>query len=143
MLESSKITKFPRMVDQTSVELYKLATERERYRAIFEMGPVAVYSCDATGVIDNCNARAVELWGRAPEIGDTDEMFCGSHKLYRPDGTHMPLRECPMAEVVSGKMREVRDQEVMIERPDGSRITVIVNIRPMTNERGEITGAIN
>ncbi len=32
---------------------------------------------------------------------------------------------------------------MIIERPDGSRVTVIVNIRPLKNERGEITGAIN
>ena len=115
----------------------------ERYRALFEMGPVAVYSCDASGVIDNFNARAAELWGRAPAPGDTDERFCGSYKLFLPDGTYTPHDECPMAQVVSGRMAEVRDQEVLIERPDGSRVTVIVNIRPLTNQRGEVTGAIN
>jgi len=115
----------------------------ERYRALFEMGPVAVYSCDVSGVIDNFNARAAELWGRAPEPGDTDERFCGSYKLFLPDGTYMPHDECPMALVVSRRMAEARDQEVLIERPDGSRITVIVNIRPLTNHRGEVTGAIN
>jgi PAS domain S-box-containing protein len=115
----------------------------ERYRALFEMGPVAVYSCDLSGVIDNFNARAAELWGRAPEPGDTDERFCGSYKLFLPDGTYMPHDECPMAQVVSGRMAEARDQEVLIERPDGSRVTVIVNIRPLTNQSGELTGAIN
>ena len=48
-----------------------------------------------------------------------------------------------MAEVVSGTISEVRDAEVLIERPDGSRVTVIVNIRPLKNQRGEVTGAIN
>ena len=38
-----------------------------------------------------------------------------------------------MAEVVSGKISEARDAEVLIERPDGSRITVVVNIRPLKN----------
>src|SRR6185437_841568 len=33
--------------------------------------------------------------------------------------------------------------EVLIERPDGSRVTVVVNIRSLKNERGEVTGAIN
>jgi len=48
-----------------------------------------------------------------------------------------------MAEVFAGKIPEARDAEVLIERPDGSRVTVIVNIRPLKNERGEIIGAIN
>lgn len=123
--------------------LEKALNERDRYRALFEMGPIAVYSCDASGVIDHCNQRAVELWGRAPRRGDTDERFCGSYKLFRPDGTFMPHEKCPMAEVVDGRLAEVRDQEVLIERPDGTRVTVLVNIRPLVNERGEITGAIN
>ena len=36
-----------------------------------------------------------------------------------------------MAQVVSGEILEARDAEVLIERPDGSRVTVIVNIRPL------------
>jgi signal transduction histidine kinase len=48
-----------------------------------------------------------------------------------------------MAQVVTGEMSEVRDAEVVIERPDGSRITVVVNIRPLTGPHGEIIGAIN
>jgi signal transduction histidine kinase len=48
-----------------------------------------------------------------------------------------------MAEVLSGKIPEARDMEVQIERPDGSLITVIVNIPALKNERGEIVGAIN
>src|SRR5688500_15114589 len=49
----------------------------------------------------------------------------------------------PMAAVVAGTLSEVRDGEVLIERPGGSRITVIVNIRPFKNERADVTGAIN
>jgi PAS domain S-box-containing protein len=115
----------------------------ERYRALFDLGPVAVYAVDASGVITDFNQRAMELWGRKPVIGDTDERFCGSFKMFRPDGSFMAHPQCPMAEVVSGKIPRVRDGEVLIERTDGSRITVIVNILPLKNERGEVAGAIN
>jgi PAS domain S-box-containing protein len=115
----------------------------ERYRALFDLGPVAVCSCDAAGVIQEFNRRAVELWGCEPVVGDTDKRFCGSFKLFRPDGTDMPHEQCPMAEVVAGTLAEVRDTEVVIERPDGSRLTVIVNVRPLKNSRGDVTGAIN
>jgi len=115
----------------------------ERYRTLFDLGPVAVYSCDGSGVFQEYNRRAVELWGREPALGDTDERFCGSFKLFCPDGSFMPRDACPMAEVISGAIAEARDVEVQIERPDGSRITVVVNVRPLKNERGDITGAIN
>ena len=117
--------------------------DEERYRTLFDLGPVAVYSCDAAGVIQEFNRRAVELWGCEPALGDTDKRFCGSFKLFRPDGTYMPHEQCPMAEVVAGTLAEACDGEVLIERPDGSRITVIVNIRPLKNEGGELIGAIN
>lgn len=48
-----------------------------------------------------------------------------------------------MADVLSGRVSEVHDGELQIERPDGSRVTVLVNIRPLKKERGEIAGAIN
>ena len=120
-----------------------LRESEERYRTLFDLVPVAVYAIDSAGVIQTFNRRAAELWGREPALGDTDERFCGSYKLFRPDGTFMPHAQCPMAEVVTGKLSEVRDAEVMIERPDGSRITVVVNIRPHKNQRGEVIGAIN
>jgi two-component system CheB/CheR fusion protein len=120
-----------------------LRESEERYRTLFDLGPIGVYSCDASGVIRDFNRRAVELWGRAPQPGDTDERWCGSFKMHRPDGVFLPHDQCPMAEVVSGKIPEARDAEVQIERPDGSRVTVIVNIRPLKNEQGEILGAIN
>jgi len=115
----------------------------QRYRTLFNLAPVAVYSCDASGVIRDYNNQAAELWGRTPERGDTDERFCGSFKLYRPDGSFMPHEQCPMGDVLTGKVPGTHDAEVHIERPDGSRIIVIVNISPLKDQRGEITGAIN
>jgi PAS domain S-box-containing protein len=130
------------LIERRQTEEHRRASE-ERYRTLFDLGPVAVYSCDASGVIQEFNSRAAELWGREPQPGDTDERFCGSHQMYRPDGTFMPHDQCPMAEVLAGTIPEARDMEVQIKRPDGSWVTVIVNIRVLKNERGDITGAIN
>jgi PAS domain S-box-containing protein len=118
-------------------------SETDRYRTLFDLAPVAVYSCDASGVIRDYNSRAAELWGRKPEVGDTDERFCGSFRMYRPDGSFMPHEQCPMGDVLTGKVSGIQDGEVHIERPDGSRVIVIVNIAPLKDDRGEVIGAIN
>jgi PAS domain S-box-containing protein len=120
-----------------------LRENEERYRTLFSLAPVAVYSCDVSGVIREYNNRAAELWGRKPQLGDTDERFCGSFKMYRPDGSFMPHEQCPMGDVLTGKVSGTHDAEVHIERPDGSRVIVIVNIAPLKDDQGEITGAIN
>jgi two-component sensor histidine kinase len=141
-IKSSNLRLQKEIAERKQVET-ALRESEERFRALFASGPVAVYFCDTSGVILEFNHRAAVLWGRTPALGDTDEKFCGSFKLFRPDGSFMPHEKCPMAEVISGKIREARDAEVLIERPDGSRITVIVNILPLTNQRGEVRGAIN
>jgi PAS domain S-box-containing protein len=130
-------------LDQAEAMANELRESQERHRTLFDLSPAAVYSCDASGVIQNFNQHAADLWGREPALGDTDERFCGSFKLFRPDGSFMPHEQCPMAEVVSGKISQTRDAELLIERADGSRVTVIVNIRPLKDQRGEVTGAIN
>ena len=106
------------------------------------LDPVALYACDASGVIQYFNGRAAELWGRRPETGDTNERFCGAYMLFRPDGSHIPHENCPMADVLSGRVSGVYDAEVQIERPDGTRVIVIVNIVPLMKD-GHIEGAAN
>lgn len=114
----------------------------ERFRRLVDVMPVAVYVCDRSGVIQNYNNRAVELWGREPAFGDPAERYCGSLRLYSTDGTLVPHQESKMAEVLRTGV-EARDLEVLIERPDGSCITVLVNIVPLKNRDGELVGAMN
>src|SRR5204863_9971169 len=68
----------------------RLRGSEERYRTLFNLGPVAVYSIDKLGRIENFNRRAAELWGREPALGDTDQRFWGSFKMFRPDGSLIP-----------------------------------------------------
>ncbi len=63
-------------------------------QAVLDALGVAVYTTDASGRITFFNEAAETLWGRRPEVG---EEWCGSWRLYWPDGRPMPHRECPMA----------------------------------------------
>src|SRR4026208_1377479 len=59
----------------------KLRTSEERYKTLFDLVPVAVYTCDADGFIQEYNQRAVELWGRDPGRNGLEPRFCGSWKI--------------------------------------------------------------
>ena len=72
----------------------------ERFRRLVEVMPVAVYVCDISGTVQNYNRRAVELWGREPKLGDPAERYCGSLRLYTPDGTLVPHQESKMSDVL-------------------------------------------
>lgn len=109
---------------------------------LVEALPAAVYVCDLAGRIVRYNRRAAELWGRSPQLGDPDHRFCGSLRLFWPDGRPLAHGETPMAEVLRTG-RPVCDQEIVIERPDGSRIFVLVNIEPLSDGNGDRVGAVN
>lgn len=120
-----------------------LREDEERYRRLAALLPVAVYTCEApSGVITFYNQLAAQLWGRAPRLGDLDERFCGSFRLWQSDGTLLPHDETPMA-LALREGRSFRNQEVVIERPDGSRISALVNIDPIVDPDGQVVGAIN
>ena len=124
---------------QLSGELRRAAG---RWEEIYERMPVAVYVCDLDGLIIQFNKRAAELWGREPKLGDTEERFCGGHRLLQADGSVLPHAQTPMAHVLRSGAAE-RDVEVVIERPDGSTVPVLVNIDPLFNDTGELIGAVN
>ena len=66
-----------------------------QHHRILEALPVAIYTTDAAGRITFFNNAAVAMWGCRPELGKSE--FCGSWKLFWPDGTPLPHDQCPMA----------------------------------------------
>src|SRR3984885_12009984 len=109
---------------------------------LFEQLPFAIYVCDRDGLVLRYNRRAAELWGRSPKLGDPDERFCGSFRMFRPDGSLLPHHQCPMADVLRTGV-SVRKQEVHIERPNGLRGIALVDIEAIKDGDGNIAGAVN
>jgi two-component system, chemotaxis family, CheB/CheR fusion protein len=108
-------------------------------RELIEALPCAIYTTDASGRMTFYNEAAAAIWGRQPELG---EEYCGSWKIYASDGTPVPLDQCPMAVAVKER-RAVRGIEAVVERPDGTRISLIPYPTPMYNASGEMIGAVN
>jgi hypothetical protein len=68
-----------------------------QFRRLLEKPPAAAYTCDPEGLITYFSEHAVQLWGRAPQLNDPKERYCGSHKLFSPDGSPIPHNQCWMA----------------------------------------------
>jgi two-component system CheB/CheR fusion protein len=110
------------------------------FRDVLEALPVAIYTTDAAGHITFYNEAAAALWGHRPKLGD--DQWCGSWKLYRPDGSPLRHDQCPMA-VALKEGRAVRDIEAIAERPDGSRVPFLPFPTPLFDASGALVGAVN
>ncbi|MGE0667166.1 MAG: HWE histidine kinase domain-containing protein [Sphingomonadales bacterium] len=102
--------------------------------------PAAIYICDPEGRISYFNKAAADLWGTVPEIGSS--LWCGAWKLYRPDGSPLPIDQTPMATAVRER-RPIRGEELILERPDGSRIAIQPHPTPLYDAAGAFVGAVN
>jgi PAS domain S-box-containing protein len=109
-------------------------------RDLIGLLPAAIYTTDADGRITYYNEAAAELWGCRPHLGKSE--FCGSWKLYWPDGTPLPHDECPMALTLK-RRRPIRGMEAVAERPDGTRVPFVPYPTPVFDASGNLTGAIN
>ncbi len=115
--------------------------ERERrFRELLNALPAAVYTTDAAGRITYFNDAAAALWGHRPQLGTSE--WCGSWKLFWPDGTPLRHDECPMA-IALKEDRVVRGMEAAAERPDGTRVPFIPYPTPLHDESGRLVGAVN
>ena len=107
---------------------------------ILDALPVAVYTTDAQGRITYYNQAAEDLWGHRPKIGS--DQWCGSWRLFWPDGRLLPHDECPMA-VTLKEGHPVRGVEAIAERPDGTRVPFLPYPTPLRDATGQLVGAIN
>ena len=117
-----------------------LEEENKYYNQLVGNLAAAVYTCDTNGIITWFNNAAAILWGREPEIGR--DLWCGSWKIFWPDGAAMEFDKCPMA-ITLKEHRPVRGQEIVIERPDGERRHIMPHPDPIYDLNGEIAGAVN
>ena len=117
-----------------------LRASEPQFRQLLEALPAAVYTIDAAGRITFFNQAAADLWGCRPELGKSE--WCGSWRLYWPDGRPMRHDECPMA-VALKEGRPIRGAEAAAERPDGTRVPFLAYPTPLRDRSGALTGVVN
>ena len=107
---------------------------------ILEALPIGIHCCDLEGSLVQYNRHAAELWGREPELGTT--RIGGAYRLFTLAGEPLEHELSPMAEVLKSGS-SVRNFRAVIERPDGTRVTVLANVEPLFDEAGAQVGAVN
>lgn len=112
------------------------------FRELLEQLPAAAYTTDAEGLITYFNRHALELWGRAPLLNDPVDRYCGSFRLFDVTGAPIPHEQCWMA-LALHEDRSYNGKEILIERADGSRRTVLAHANPIHDERGAVRAAVN
>ncbi len=117
-----------------------LRDSEARSRALIDALDVAVYTTDPDGRLTFYNETAAALWGWRPPLGDT--RWCGSWRLYWPEGGPMAFEECPMR-LTLREQRPLQRQEVIAERPDGSRVPFIPYPTLLRDKTGKIVGGLN
>ena len=122
--------------EATSVD----APPDEQFRRIVEKISAPIYVVDVDGRLTFCNEAATALWGRRPPLGET--RWCGSWRLYWPDGSPMPPDECALALTLK-KREPVCGAEAIAERPNGERVPFLAEPTLLFDADGALAGAVN
>ena len=109
--------------------------------ALIHFLPVAVYACDAAGRLCWHNGRAASIWGRVPEAGEPADRLSGHGRVYDMDTGLIAQDETPLAYALRTG-RPVEGRTVVVERPDGSRLTATMHITALSDSIGSVVGAI-
>lgn len=117
-----------------------LRESERRYRELIDALPAAVYTTDLEGHITYFNQAAIDLAGRRAIPGK--DRWCAMLTLYRSDGALLRHDRYPL-EVALREGRPVGGEEVMAERPDGARVSLIAYATPIHDRAGTLIGAVN
>ena len=112
----------------------------DNWRSVLDEFPVPVYTTDASGLVTYWNQACVELAGREPELGK--DRWCITWHLYSVTGEPLPHDECPMARAIRER-REIHDEIIIAERPDGRRVACHPYPTPYFDADGKLEGAVN
>lgn len=108
-----------------------------RLPPLADLLPIGIFTCDSEGRILQYNQHCASYWGREPNL---DARFMGTRAIYHTSGLIVLPLETPMAKALTTG-QAIAEQALTIERPDSSRINVIVNAEPVF-EAGVLIGGV-
>ena len=130
----------PQEIVKRSGEFEKsLRESEERFRSAMNNMAEGLYIIDPEGLMTYLNpaAEAIFGWTSAELLGK--RLHDITHNMH-PDGTPFPASECPALKAFQ-KGIELRDQEDVFIRKDGSFFPVIYSASPL-NQEGKVAGIV-
>ena len=119
----------------------KAILTKSQYQSLISLLPVAVYTVDKNGFITFYNEEAARLLGSKSGKNDLSELkYTGNLKMFDLQDNLIPDENWPTAQALHNGT-SFREEEVIIEQPDGSRFTILMNIDPI-KEDDQINGAL-
>jgi PAS domain S-box-containing protein len=115
--------------------------ERERLlRAVLEALPTSVLIADSRGTVTASNPAADKFWKGAQHVGiDGYDAF---HGWWADSGAAITPHDWALARAI--EQRETsRDEVIEIETAEGQRKTILNFATPITDDRGQLEGAIS
>ena len=103
--------------------------------------PTGFCVCTADCSLVRYNKRAAELWGHELPLGEPAARYSGNLRRYRPDGAPLDFASTPVAQAIRSGA-PVMAAELVIERPDGTRVPVLINVQPIKDHTGRVEGAV-
>ena len=133
-----------RLQSGNAAALERARKSEAELRTILDTVPIGIMMAEApSGRIIGRNRRLDEIIGSAEAIGgettsaDDHEFYTATHA----DGRPVAPEEYPLAQVVSGKVREAF-LEVHYRRPDGSRVWTEIKGSAVLDSDGNVMGAV-
>lgn len=112
----------------------------ETRKSVLDELSVPLYTTDADGAVTYWNRACADFVGREPRAGE--DRWCAAWHLYTMSGDPLPHDQCPMAKAMKEK-REIRNEIVIAERPDGQRVACRPYPTPWFDSNGDLEGAVD
>jgi len=135
------VTDLHRLQQDQQRLISRIEAGRALVEAVLQQMPAVVQITDApSGRVLYVNAQAEQITGLpAGELRQAGHY--GRARAFRPDGRELPHMEWPGARATY-RGEVVRDEEMIILRPDGSRVVILVNATPVRDRDGNVIAAV-
>ncbi|MFC7231493.1 PAS domain-containing protein [Saliphagus sp. GCM10025308] len=115
----------------------QLRRERDQTEQLLRTVPIPIGVWNADGETVMTNRRAQETLDVSEQEFLDDPDGAGQWRLYDPDGNPLDSTETPSARAAATG-EPVRNEEVVVEMPDGDRIHLHVNAAPVLDPDGNV-----